>query len=324
MRRWAIIAALVAASPPLATAQEGREPVVGFLNSQSPASFMHLAEAFREGLGEGGYLEGTNVRVEYRWAEGQYDRLAGLAGELAAANVDVIFAGGGNPSALAARSATSNIPVVFVMGGDPVALGLVQSVNRPGGNLTGLALVTGALDQKRLELLHRLLPAIDEVTVLLNPTIANEGTDRAFLANAADALGLRLRFVTASSLPEIENAFAAMAADGTRALLIGTDPFFYSQREPIVALAALHAIPTIYTQGEYVTVGGLFSYSASLPSAYRQAGLYVARVLDGEDPGEMPIIQDAVFDFVINLRTAQALGLTVPVDLLAAATLLIE
>ena len=325
MRRRELLvgaAALFASAP--AWGQPGRRPIIGFLNSQSPEAFAHLVAAFHSGLAEGGYEADRNVSVFYRWASGQYEIMPLLAAELVDLGVDAIFTGGGNPSVLAAHAATTTIPIVFVMGGDPVALGLAASLNRPGANITGVAALTGALDQKRLGYLHELLPAVRTVTVLHNPAIGNEGTDIGVLEEAADILGIGLRIVSASTAPEIDTAFTLMAAAGTEALLIGTDPFFYSRREQVVALATQHAIPAMYTQREYVLGGGLISYSASLPSVYRLAGGLMARILNGENPGEIPIAQDYVFDFVINLHTAAELGVTVPFELLALATEIIE
>ncbi len=300
-------------------------PVIGFLNSQSATTFAHLTEAFFEGLLQRGYVPDENVAVDYRWADGRYDRLPELAAELVNQKVNVLFAGGGQPPAFAAQAATATIPVVIVAeGADAVARGFVASLNRPGGNVTGVGLFAGALDRKRLEMVHQLLPDVGTVAALLNPALPDIAEQRARLAEAAARLGLNLTVVTASTEAEIDAAFATMARDGVRALLIGTDPYFYSRRSQVVALAGRFGIPAAYTQRDYATAGGLMSYGSDLRAAYRQAGNYVARILDGENPAEMPIVQDAVFEFVINLRTARDLGLAVPQDLMIAATEVIE
>lgn len=312
----------VVAWPRIVDAQPATGLTIGFLNSQSAETFAHLARAFVEGLREGGYEVGRNLDIEYRWADGDFSRLRALAAELAAANVAVIFTGGGGDAAEAARDATSTTPIVFI--GNPLDIvesGLVDSLRHPGGRMTGVGLFTSALDQKRVQLMHELLPLLDTMAVL-NP---GAGTRRADYNDAAALYGVQLRFYeSGASTEEIEASFATIAADGMEALLIGSDPYLYNRRELVIGLAARYRIATIYTQREFVLEGGLISYSTSLPVAYRQGGRYVARVLDGENPGDMPVVQDAVFDLIINQTTAAALGLTMPTGLLLAATEFVE
>jgi putative ABC transport system substrate-binding protein len=324
-RRARVIAAVLAAgliSAPAGFAQDVPPPVVGFLHSQSAGTFSHLSQAFIEGLREGGYEVGRNVEISYRWADGQFDRLPGLAAELAAENVAVIFTGGGGAGAEVARDATTTTPVVFISNpADMVEDGLVQSLGRPGGRLTGVGIFTNMLDQKRVQLMHELLPEVETMAVL-NAIFA---TRVAYYNEAAAQYGVTLRYYEAGrSAAEIEAAFAAMAADGAEALLIGSDPFLFNVRRLVIDLAARHRIPTIYTQGEFVTEGGLISYSTSLPIAYREAGRYVARVLNGENPAEMPVMQDTTFDLSVNETTAEALGIKVPESIWAAATVIVN
>jgi putative ABC transport system substrate-binding protein len=314
--------AILLAGPAASLAQDVRVPVVGFLNSQSAETFSHLSQAFIEGLGEGGYEVGRNVEISYRWADGQFARLPGLAAELAAENVTVIFTGGGGSGAEAARDATTATPIVFI--GNPANMvedGLVESLGRPGGRLTGVGIFTNMLDQKRLQLMHELLPEVDTMAVLN----AHAAERIAYYDSAAAQFGISLRYYEAgTSAAEIEAAFGAMAADGTEALLIGSDPYLYNLRRLVIDLAARHRIPTIYTQGEFVTEGGLISYSTSLPAAYREGGRYVARVLSGENPADMPVMQDTTFDLSVNETTAETLGIKVPDSIWAAATVIVN
>jgi putative ABC transport system substrate-binding protein len=299
-------------------------PVIGFLNGQSADSLTHLVTAFRQGLNEMGYVEGQNVAIEYRWANGHVDRLPALAAELLQRKSAVIAATGGDPVALTAKRATTTLPVVFTIGGDPVALVLVESLNRPGGNVTGISQITAMLDPKRLEALHELLPAITAVGVLHNPQNANAAFQVPDLAAAARTMGLDLRFVTASSEHEIETAFANLAELRTGALVVASDPFFNSRRQQIVALAARLAIPAIFHQREFVLEGGLMSYGTSVADMYRRAAAYVGRILKGERPADLPVQQSTKVELVINLKTAKALGLTFPITLLGRADEVIE
>jgi putative ABC transport system substrate-binding protein len=303
-------------------AQDGA-PVVGFLNSQSAEGFGHLAEAFIGGMEEGGYVEGRDFTIEYRWASGAFDRLPALAAELVEAKVDAIFAAGGPQPAFAVKAATSSIPAVFIAGIDPVAAGLVESLGRPGGNMTGIGFFAAALEPKKLELVNELFP--DERIVGILTDQDNNPTIVADLDQAAEALGLTLRLYDAGTADEIDAAFAAMADDGIRAMLVRSVPFYLTRVEQIVSLAAQYRIPAIYPSRGYALAGGLVSYGAvDITLSYREAGRYVARILDGERPAEMPVAQSTSFDFVINLGTARALGVEVPQGWLAASTEFVE
>jgi putative ABC transport system substrate-binding protein len=309
--------------PLAARAQQPALPVVGFLNSASASAFEHLAEAFRDGLGEAGYVEGRNVAIEYRWAEGQIDRLPALAAELVQRQVAVIVTSGGDVSARAAKAATSSIPIVSTIGGDPVKEGLVASFNRPGGNLTGATLFAYSA-AKRLELLHELIPKAVTIMALFDPSDPVVVLDRESLQAASKTLGLQLRFANAGTVSELDAAFETIAPDRTEGLFVGSNPFFNRQRDQLVGLATRHTIPTIYAFREFPAAGGLISYGSRLADTYRQVGIYTGRILKGESPADLPVVQPTKFELVINLKTAKALGITVPNSLLATADEVIE
>ena len=315
-------AALLAPLP--AWAQFAEKPVVGFLNSQSPASFAKLAAAFRKGLQEQGFAEGQNLAIEYRWAEGDKSRLPELAADLVQRRVAAIAATGGPAPAFAAKRATSAIPIVFDVGGDPVTLGLVASLSQPGGNVTGIGILTSELDGKRLGLLKQLDPAVDRVAVLINPRNPNAGTQRKDVSEAGHILGQQIAVTEASSDDEINAALSPSGIMGARALLVGADPFFLSRRSRIVDRVAGLKLPAMYELRGFVDVGGLISYGTSITDAYRQVGAYVGRILKGARPAELPVIQSSRFELIINLKTAKALGLNVPQLLLAQADDVIE
>ena len=314
----------VAVAWPLAArAQQLALPVVGFLNSASASSSEHPVQAFRDGLGEAGYVEGRNVAIEYRWAEGQIDRLPALAAELVQRQVAVIVTCGGDVSARAAKAATSSIPIVSTIGGDPVKEGLVASFNRPGGNLTGATLFARSAD-KRLELLHELIPKAVTIMALFDPSDPVVVLDRESLQAASETLGLQLRFANAGTVSELEAAFETVALDRPDGLFVGSNPFFNRQRDQLVGLATRHTIPTIYAFREFPAAGGLISYGSRLADTYRQVGIYTGRILKGESPADLPVVQPTKFELVINLKTAKALGITVPNSLLATADEVIE
>jgi putative tryptophan/tyrosine transport system substrate-binding protein len=309
---------------PLASrAQQPTMPVIGFLNSLSASAFEHLVQAFRDGLSEAGYVEGRNVAIEYRWAEGQIDRLPALAADLAQRQVAVIVTSGGDVSALAAKAVTSSIPIVSTIGGDPVKEGLVTSFNRPGGNLTGATLFAFSA-AKRLELLHQLVPKAVTIMALFDPSDPGGGLDRESLQAASKALGLQLRFANAGTVSELEAAFETVARDRPDALFVGPSPFYVLHREQIVGLAAHHAIPAIYALREFPAAGGLISYGTRLADTYRHVGVYTGRILKGEKPADLPVVQPTKFELVVNLKTAKTLGLNVPPTLLAIADEVIE
>ena len=314
----------VAAWPLTARAQQPAMPVVGFLSSGGRDSDAFRLTAFRQGLNEVGYSEGRNVAIAYRWAEGHYDRLPALAADLASHKVAVIFASGGNVSALAAKATTSTIPIFFMGGGDPVKLGLVTALNRPGGNVTGVSNFSNVLAAKRLELLHQLAPASAVIAFLVNPDNPNATPDSRDVREAARVLGLQTIVLNARGEGDFTQVFSTIVQERVRELVVAADPFFINHREQLAAMAARHDVLTIYNQREFVEAGGLMSYGTSLPDAYRQAGLYTGRILKGEKPGDLPVLQSTKFELVINLRTAKALGLTVPDKLLALADEVIE
>jgi putative ABC transport system substrate-binding protein len=312
-----------AAAWPFATRAQSSPPVVGFLNSLSSAETNQIVSAFREGMAQAGLVEEKNLRLEFHFANGDYQRLPAMAAELARRNVAVIAAGG-PPAALAARAATTTIPIVFVVGFDPVTAGLVASYNRPGGNATGICLITSSLAQKRLELLFELVPKAHLISMLINPAFVDAPIEVKDADAAASANGRLLRTVSADTAGEIDRAFEQIHEQGADALIVSSDPFFVTQREQLVALAARHRIPTIYPFRESVAAGGLMSYGASLAGAYRQAGLYAGRILKGEKPADLPVVQPTTFEMILNLKAAKSLGIDVPAMVQARADEVIE
>jgi len=304
-------------------AQQKAIPVIGYLDGTSPGPGAPLVAAFRQGLSEGGYIEGLNLIIEYRWAEGHYDRLPALAGDLVGHKVDMI-ATGSVAGMQAAKSATSTIPVVFFGGGDLVAAGLIDSLARPGGNLTGFTTMSLELNPKRLELLSELVPQAKVIALLVNPkNPQTEGVVRD-VQDAPRAKGVQLQILRAGTESEIDRAFASLVQLHAGALVVMGDAFFFSRREQLVALAARHAVPAIYDVHEYAAAGGLISYGPSLTGLWRQVGIYAARILKGEKPADLPVQQPTRFELVVNLKTAKALGLTVPPLILARANEVIE
>jgi putative tryptophan/tyrosine transport system substrate-binding protein len=319
----AVIGGGLATWPYAARAQQPM-PVIGYLSSRSLGDSAALVAAFRKGLGEAGFIEGQNVAIEYRWAEGQYDRLPAQAADLARQRVAILVTTGGEPSALAAKAATSTIPIVFTAGGDPVKAGLVQSLNRPGGNATGVSVLTTAPESKRLGLLHELVPGAKAVGVLIDPYYREAGAQERELREAAGTLGQPIQIAYAKNDAELEQAFQTLVRQGADALLVGADPFFDTRRDRIVAFAAERRMPAVYQFREYAQAGGLMSYGVSLPEGYHQVGLYAGQILKGAKPADLPIVQSIKFEFVINLKTAKSLGLEIPAMLLARADEVIE
>jgi putative ABC transport system substrate-binding protein len=328
MRRRAFIAALggVAAFPLVLRAQQRSMPVIGLLGGAIPddAEVARNLAALRQGLTETGYVEGQNVRIDYRWAEGHYERLPALAAELVASKVDVIVNEGGRTTVLAAKNATSTIPIVFHTGFDPVADGLVDSFARPGGNLTGVSVLTIDLSPKLLEFVSELVPKATTIALLVNPNGSNVEAILRQPQEAANGKGMQLRILQAGTEAEIDAAFASIDKAPAGAVVVGADTFFTTRRDQIVALAARHRIPAIYSQGLFARAGGLISYGASLPAAYRLKGNYVGKILGGAKPADLPVQQPTTLELIINLKTAKALGLDIPPQLLARADEVIE
>jgi putative tryptophan/tyrosine transport system substrate-binding protein len=314
-----------AASAPLAAhAQPAAMPVVGFLSGRSLASDAHLVAAFRKALGESGYVEGQNVAIEFRWADGQLDRLPAMADSLVARKVSVIFAGAADVATSAVQAAAATTPVVFATGGDPVASGLVASFNRPGGNLTGVTVITAALWPKRLELLRELISPTPLVALLVNPNNNLAAAATLEFNEAARRIGQDVVVVNAGAEADFEPAFAALAARRASAMVIADDALFQNRRTALVALAARHRVPAIYGRREYPAAGGLISYGASTADQYRQCGLYVGRILKGAKPADLPFLQPTTFELVLNLKTAKTLGMAIPPNLIARADEVIE
>jgi putative ABC transport system substrate-binding protein len=326
MRRREFISALgsLVTWPLSARAQRPATPTVGYLNSTSPAAAAPFVAAFQAGLGETGFVEGRNVRIEFRWAEDQYDRLPELASDLVRRKVDVIATSGGDRSAVAAKSATQTIPIVSVIGGDPVADGLVTNLARPDGNLTGISFLTTELMPKRLDLLAELVPGAKLVALLLNPSSPNVERVTRSMQEAAQTKGVELHILKASRESEIDSAFDALAGLHIGALVVAADPFYNTRAHQLVELTSRHAVPAIYEWRGIAAAGGLISYGTSLTGVYRQVGTYVGKILNGEKVADLPVVQPTKFELVVNLKTAKALGVTVPASLLVAADEVIE
>ena len=319
-----LLGGAVAAWPLAAGAQQAAMPVIGFLGGGSPDAFAHVVNAFRQGLYETGFAEGQNVTIEYRWAEGQYDRLPALVADLIRQKSAVIVATGGDVGVRAAKKAATAIPIVFTSGSDPVAAGFVSSLNRPGGNVTGVSLFVSVLEGKKLELLRELVPMAAVIGFLVNPNNPRADVDTADMQAAARALGKLLLILKADGEHDFDAVFTNLAQQRVDALVVHTEPFFLSRRDHLVELAARHSIPTIYGLREFAAAGGLISYGTKLSDSYRQVGIYTGKILKGEKPVDLPVVQPTKFEFVINLKTAKALGLEVPSTLLARADEVIE
>jgi len=318
-----VIGCGAAAWPFAARAQQHRTPVVGWLHSASAEFTIPLLAAFRKGLSEAGFVERQNVSIEYRHANGQYEQLSGMAGDLARRHVDVIFAGS-PPAALAAKIATTTIPIIFIVGLDPVAAGLVGSFNQPGGNATGITMITGPLAQKRLEILRELLPKATNIAMLINPNTPDAVPEIREVQAAAQVNGFNITTSNATTTAELEDAFKVLAGNRPDAVLVGSDPFFVSRSAQFAKFASQAKIPAIYPFRESTDAGGLISYGTNIPNAYRQGGILTARILKGEKTSDLPVQQPTKFELVINLKAAKVLGLTVPPSLLSRADDVIE
>ena len=308
----------------VARAQKSAMPVIGFLSSASPAQWTSFVAAFRQGLNDTGYIEGKNVGIEFRWAEGHYDRLPALAADLVRRQVAVVVASGGTGAALAAKAATSAIPIVYTGMADPVGMGLVASLGRPGGNVTGISLLGVELDVKRMELLHELVPKATAIALLVNPDDPFAESKVRQAQVEARSFGQQLHVLRARTEQDIDAAFATLVHLRAGALVVGTDPFFGNRREQLVGLSARYAMPTVFHLREFVTAGGLMSYGPSLFETYRQAGIYAGKIVNGAKPADLPVLQPTKFELVINLKTARALGLTIPQSLLLRADEVIQ
>jgi putative ABC transport system substrate-binding protein len=323
-REFITLAAGAAAFPLAVRGQQAAMPVVGFMSSRAPEDSAHLVEAFRRGLHEGGFVEGQNVAIEFRWARGEYERLPGLAADLVGRKVTVIAAVGGDPSNKAAKEATRTIPVVFATGSDPIAIGLVESFNRPGGNVTGIVTSTNLMEPKRLGLLRELAPGVALIGVLVNPNFPAAARQAQDIDQAARAIHQKVVMANASSDGELEDAFAFMLREGIGALLVTADPYFDVKRDRIVAFAAVQRLPAIYQFREFAVAGGVLSYGLNFTDVYRQVGVYTAKVLNGVKPADLPVQQVTKFELVINLKTAKALGIGISANLLSLADEVIE
>jgi putative tryptophan/tyrosine transport system substrate-binding protein len=319
-----VITGSAAAWPLAAGAQQAAMPVIGWLSARSPAEAASVLQAFRQGLGQVGYFEGKNVTIEYRWAEGRYDQLPALAAELVSRQVTVIAATGGEPSPLAAKAATTTIPIVCTLGGDPVEAGLVASLNRPGGNLTGTTIMAVEMGPKRLDLARQFVPNATAVAMLINPRFPTASAEAREVQNAARPVGIQINLVKASTESEIDKAFTTVVEQKTGALIIGTDPFLLGQRDQLVRLAERYMLPTIYFLREFVEAGGLMSYGPNIANGYRQAGVYAGLILNGANPATLPIVRPTQFLLYLNIKTAKTLSLQIPPLLLALADEVIE
>lgn len=327
MRRRDFVTGIVgcaAAWPVASVAQQALTPVIGFMSSRGPDDSEHLVTAFREGMRTSGFVEGQNVAVKYRWARGQYDRLPNLAAELANDHVSLLVATGGEPSVLAAKTATSSIPIVFTTGGDPVRIGLVQSFSHPGGNMTGVSLLTTAPEAKRLGLLHELVPTATVFGVLIDPNYHEAEEQAREVIEAGRTIGTRIEIAYAGNDRDLELAFSSLVERKAAALLVASDPFFDTRRDRIIELAARSGLPAIYQFREYAAAGGLMSYGINLADGYRQVGVYAGQILKGVPPANLPIYQSVKFEFVLNLKTAHTLAIEVPPSLSARADEIIE
>ena len=323
-RQFIILLGGAAVWPALAQAQQPTTPTIGFMSGRSPDESKHLVAAFHQGLGEAGFVEGKNIAIEYRWALGQYDRLPAMAADLVKRRVAVLVAVGGDPSALAAKQATSTIPIVFGLGGDPVKSGIVESLNRPGANATGYTLLTADLEPKRLGMLHDLVPNAGVIGVLVNPKFPPAASQVTTLEKAAQTIAQRLFVSRASNDTELDASLASLLQQRINALLVMSDPYFDTRRDRIIAFAAQNKLPAIYQFREYAVDGGLISYGPNITDSYRHAGTYVGQILKGAKPADLPVFQPTKYEFVINLKTAKALGLAIPSGLISFADEVIE